>query len=50
MHYKKAVLIALAALSAIVLAGFVSVSLTAEEPVSYHPNDRANHHPRHVNE
>jgi hypothetical protein len=47
---KKLVLIAVAALSIITLAGFVTVSLTAQEPVakSHYPNDRANHHPRHV--
>jgi len=38
-----------AALSAIVLAGFVSVSLTAEELTPGYPNDRANHHPLHPN-
>jgi hypothetical protein len=47
---KKTFMIAAVALSAVVLAGFVSVSLTAEEPVQYHhPNDRANHHPKQVN-
>lgn len=49
MVHKKAVLIIAVALSAIVLAGFVSVSLTAQEPAAYHPNDRANHHPLHAN-
>ena len=55
MSHKKSFLIMVAALSAVVLAGFVSVSLSANEPVShspngsYSPNDRANHHPRSVN-
>jgi hypothetical protein len=43
-------MIAAVALSAVVLAGFVSTSLTIGEPVqSHYPNDRANHHPKHVN-
>jgi hypothetical protein len=46
---KKFVTIVLTALSAVVLAGFVSVSLTAADTVSHYPNDRANHHPRHLN-
>jgi hypothetical protein len=45
MSHKKSILIVMAALSAIVLAGLVSVSLNASEPVSYSPN----HHPKHVN-
>jgi outer membrane murein-binding lipoprotein Lpp len=46
--HKKAFVIAAAALSVVVLAGFVSASLTAEEAVKHHhPNDRANHHPKH---
>jgi hypothetical protein len=45
MSHKKSILIVMAALSAIVLAGFVSVSLDASEPVRYSPN----HHPKHVN-
>jgi hypothetical protein len=49
VSHKKAFLIIAVALSAIVLAGFVSISLTPQEPVAYQPNDRANHHPRHVN-
>jgi hypothetical protein len=49
MSHKKAIVAVVVALSAIVLAGFVSVSLTAQEPISYRPNDRANHHPLHVN-
>jgi hypothetical protein len=50
VSHKKALLTVMVALSAIVLVGFVSVSLTVEEPVSYHhQNDRANHHPQHVN-
>ncbi len=47
--HKKALMIVAVALSAIVLAGFVSTSLTAPEPVSHYPNDRANHHPKSVN-
>src|SRR5262245_2341866 len=46
---KKFVTIVLTALSAIMLAGFLSASLTAAETVSHYPNDRANHHPRHLN-
>jgi len=62
---KKALFIVITALSAVVLAGFVSVSLTPgmsvtypndranhhplQEPVAYYPNDRANHHPLHPN-
>jgi hypothetical protein len=49
VSHKKSFLIVMTALSAIVLAGFVSVSLSADEPVSYWPNDKANHHPRSVN-
>ena len=49
MSHKKSFLMVMAALSAIVLAGFVSVSLSASlsagEPVHYSPN----HHPRSVN-
>ena len=50
MSHKKAFMVVAVALSAIVLAGFVSVSLTAEETATYRPNDRANHHPLHPNE
>ena len=50
MSHKKSILIVMSALSAVVLAGFVSVSLSAEQPISYRPNDKANHHPRSVNE
>ena len=49
MSYRKSFIIMAAALSAIVLAGFVSVSLTAEELASQYPNDQANHHPLHPN-
>jgi hypothetical protein len=49
MSHKKSILVAMAALSAIVLAGFVSVSLSANEPLSDQPNDKANHHPRSLN-
>ena len=49
MSHKKSILIVMAALSAVVLAGFVSVSLSANEPVSDRANDKANHHPKHVN-
>lgn len=49
MSHKKSMLIAVAALGAIVLAGVVSVSLSASEPVSHAPNGQANHHPRSVN-
>ena len=48
MSHKKSFLIVMAALSVVVLAGFVSVSLSADEPVSWQ-NDKANHHPRSVN-
>lgn len=44
MSHKKSILVVMAALSAIVLGGMVSVSLSASEPVSYSPN----HHPRSV--
>jgi len=49
MSHKKSILIVMAALSAVVLAGLVSVSLSANEPVGYRANDKANHHPKHVN-
>ena len=49
MPHRKTFLMLAAALSAIVLAGFVSVSLTAEELTPGYPNDRANHHPLHPN-
>ena len=47
MSHKKMIMAVVTALSTIVLAGFVSVSLTAAEPTSHYPNDRANHHPLH---
>ena len=47
MFHKKTFLIVAVALSAVLLAGFVSVSLTVDEPAAYYPNDRANHHPKH---
>jgi hypothetical protein len=43
----KALLIAAVALGALVLAGFVGVSVQDDEFVPYRPNDRANHHPVH---
>ena len=49
MSHKKSILIVIAALGAIVLGGIVSVQLSADQPVSYWPNDKANHHPRSVN-
>jgi len=49
VSHKKSILIVMATLSAIVLAGLVSVSLSAGEPVSDRANDKANHHPRPVN-
>ena len=49
MSHKKSILIVMATLSVVVLAGFVSVSLSANETARYAPNDRANHHPRSVN-
>jgi hypothetical protein len=45
VSHKQSFLIVVAALGAIVLAGFVSASLSAGEPVSHSPN----HHPRSVN-
>ena len=45
MSHKKSFLVVMMALGAVVLAGIVSVSLSASEPVSYSPN----HHPRSVN-
>ena len=49
MSHKKSILIVMAALSAVVLAGLVSVSLSANVPVGDRVNDKANHHPKHVN-
>lgn len=49
MSHKKSILMVMTMLSTIVLAGFVSVSLSASEPASTWPNDKANHHPRSVN-
>jgi hypothetical protein len=49
VSHKKSFLIVMAALSAIVLAGFVSVSLSANELLSDRPNNKANHHLRSVN-
>jgi hypothetical protein len=46
VSHKKSFLIVMAALCAVVLAGFVSVTLSADEPVTYRPNGKANHHPR----
>jgi hypothetical protein len=45
VSHKKSLLVVMMALGAVVLAGIVSVSLSANEPVSYSPN----HHPRSVN-
>lgn len=49
MPQRKTFLMLAMAFSAIVLAGIVSVSLTAEELAPRYPNDRANHHPLHPN-
>jgi hypothetical protein len=50
VYYRK-ILVAVSAIGAMVLAGFATVSLTAGEPVKAHyPNDRANHHPKHMTE
>ena len=49
MSHKKSILIVMTMLSAIVLGGFVSVSLSASETAGAWPNDKANHHPRSVN-
>jgi hypothetical protein len=45
VSHKKSFVVVMVALSAVVLAGVVSVSLSAREPVGYSPN----HHPRSVN-
>lgn len=47
VSHKKALLIVAVALSTVVLAGFVSVSLSPGLTASHHPNDRANHQPLH---
>lgn len=31
----------------VLVLGIAGVSLQAEEPITYRPNDRANHHPVH---
>jgi folate-dependent phosphoribosylglycinamide formyltransferase PurN len=48
VSHKKSILILMAALSVVVLAGFMTVSLSADT-LSAWPNDKANHHPRSVN-
>ena len=44
----KAMLIMAVTLGTLVLAGFVGVSYTDAQSASHSPNDRANHHPRHL--
>jgi hypothetical protein len=44
---NNAVLIAAAAFGALIVAGFAGVSYTDEPLAGHHPNDRANHHPKH---
>jgi len=44
---SKAIWVSLAVLGVIILAGVAGISLQAEEPIAYGPNDRANHHPLH---
>jgi hypothetical protein len=44
----KAVLIVAVTLGALVLAGFVGVSYKDDPGAGHSPNDRANHHPRHL--
>ena len=49
MSHTRASLTIAVMLSTIVLAGFVSVSLTAGHPTAYQQtNGQANHHPRHA--
>lgn len=48
MSHRKSLLIVMVALSTVVLAGFVSVSLKTDAAVTY-PNDRANHYSKHLN-
>jgi hypothetical protein len=48
-HKTRALLIIAAALGAIVLAGFVGVSVKDDDFVPYRPNGKANHHPLHPN-
>lgn len=43
----KVIWFTVAILGIITAVGIVSVSLQADSPVSYRPNDRANHHPLH---
>ena len=48
VSHRKSLLIVMVALSTVVLAGFVSVSLKPDTAVTY-PNDRANHYSKHLN-
>lgn len=50
MSHKKSFLVVVAALSAVVLGGIVSVSLSANESIKSEPvGYSANHHPRSMN-
>ncbi len=47
---NKAIWLSIAVIGFIVAAGIAGISIQANEPVvAKHPNDRANHHPRHLN-
>lgn len=46
---KKAIWVTVAIIGFVVLAGAAGISIHASEPAPSHPNDRANHHPRHSN-
>ena len=49
MSHKRAFLVFATMVSAIVLAGFVGVSLTTGASLTeQYPNNQANHHPRHA--
>lgn len=44
-RHTKLVLLSAAIIGVLLAAGIAGMSLQANEPASYQPNDRANHHP-----
>ena len=50
MQRKSIALWVSIAVIGVLVLGIAGVSLQADEPVVYRPNDRANHHPVHPND
>ncbi len=44
-RHTKIILLGAAVIGALLVAGIAGMTPQAEEPASYRPNDRANHHP-----